>query len=51
MWRIQFQEANKFKYVSSDTWLAFDTVAPDAAEADIYAKFAYDTLLLLDVHV
>jgi hypothetical protein len=51
MWRIQFQEANKYEYISSDIRLAFDTVTPDVAVADICAKFTHDTLLPSEVHV
>lgn len=51
MWKIQFQEADKYEYISSDIILAFDTVTPDVPVADICAKFARDTLLPSEVHV
>jgi hypothetical protein len=51
MWGIQFQEANKYEYISSDIRLAFDTMTPDVAVADICAKIAHDTLLPSEAHV
>jgi hypothetical protein len=51
MWRIQFQEADKYEYIASDLRLDFDNVTPDVPVVDICAKFAHDTLLPSEVQV